>query len=614
MNVYRILSCMTLSVLFVAPALAADRPNVVWIVSEDNSKHYMELFDAAGAPTPNIEKLAEHGLIFERAFSNSPVCSVARTTLATSVYAPRLGTQFHRKINAVTLPDGWRLFHEYLRDAGYYVTNNAKTDYNVAVSPKQSWNESSRKATWRRRPSDETPFFHMESHAISHESRLHFSKKVFENEETRTDPASVTLWPYFPDTELFRYTTARYHDRIKDVDDIVGQTVAKLREDGLLDDTFIFYFGDHGGVLPGSKGYAWERGVHVPLVVYVPKNFRHLLDEAMSPATRVKGFVEFVDFGPTLLHLAGVDVPEHMDGKPFLGQDITLKQLNQRDEAFSHADRFDEKYEMVRGLRKGKWKYMRFFQGYYPDGLQNNYRYKMLAYEQWRRLYREGALNALQRQFFEPKPAEALYDVEADPHELHNLADDPRHAETLVELRERLGRRMRAMPDLSYYPESFLVENALRQPSRFGREHRDEIARLADIADLGTLPFDQARPGLEKALQSDKRWDRYWAMTLCATFGPTAKPLAEKARKLLKDDEPLVRVRAAEFLGRIRAADPMPPLMDVLKTSDSYPTAAIAMNTVVYLRDALGYECDISKEDVKATGGYVKRRLEYLAP
>ena len=591
-------------------AKTADRPNIVFIVSEDNSKHYLKLFDPEGAATPNIDKLAEHGLIFDYAFSNAPVCSASRTTLATSVYGPRLATHYHRKLAAVTLPQGWRLFHEYLRDAGYYVTNHSKTDYNVSV--KNSWDDSSKKASWRNRKDKAQPFFHMESHPVSHESSLHFSEQVFRQEKTKTDPKSVTVWPYFPDTELFRYTTARYHDKIKAVDAIVGKTVADLEKDGVLDDTFVFYFGDHGGVLPGSKGYAWERGLHVPLVVYVPKNFRGLIDEAMKPGTRVEGFVEFIDFGATALHLAGVEVPRHMDGKPFLGKGITLEEVNKRDETFGYADRFDEKYEMVRTLRKGKWKYIRFFQGYYPDGLQNNYRYRMLGYQQLREMHQAGTLNAQQRQFFEPKPAEGLYDVEADPHELNNLASDPKHANTLADLRQRLGRRMRSLPDLSYYPETVIVEQIVHQPERFGREHLGEIAQLATIADLGTLPFAEAKTGLEEAMRSDNRWHRYWAMTVCATFGDAARPLADQAKKLLEDEELLVRVRAAEFLGRIRAADPVPAMLSVLKESESHVTTLLALNAVVYLRDTLGYAFNLSQQDVTATGGQVSRRIEYL--
>lgn len=600
--------------LVVAPLLAANpqRPNVVFIVSEDNSKHYLRSFDPAGAVTPNIDKLASRGLKFTRAFSCGAVCSVARSTLATGVYTPRIGAQYHRRLEMVTLPSDWQLFHGYLRDAGYYTTNRSKTDYNIR-SGGRSWHASSKKAHWRNRGDKNQPFFHMESHAVSHESSLHFSEKTFANEKTKTDPQSVTVWPYFPNTELFRYTTARYHDRMKAIDDIVGRTVAQLEADGELENTFVFYFGDHGGVLPGSKGYAQERGVHVPLVVRIPEKFRHLVHPSMKRGSTVAGFVEFVDFGPTVLHLAGVNVPEHMDGEPFLGKELSLDVVNGRDEAFSHADRFDEKYDFVRALRKGRYKYVRNYHGYYPDGLQNNYRYRMLAYRQWRTMWKAGKLNAQRSQFFEPRPAEQLFDIETDPHELNNLAEDPKHAERLAELRSRLNARLKAMPDTSFYPEPILVKRIVGQPLKFGESHRDAIATLIDTADLALLPFDPAKPKLKNALASDDPMVRYWAVVACSNLGDAAKPLAEQVKPLLKDDDLLVRMRAAEFVGITKTADPVPALMSVLAESDSHVTALLTLNTVVYLRDFKGIAFDITAKDVKAKGGQVPRRLEYLA-
>ncbi|MEO1979357.1 MAG: sulfatase-like hydrolase/transferase, partial [Fuerstiella sp.] len=251
---------------------AADRPNIVWLVSEDNSVHYLKHFDPHGAPTPRIESLAAHGLTFDHAFSNAPVCSVARTTLATGCYGPRIGTQYHRKSVSVPLPDGMKMFPEYLRDAGYYTANNSKTDYN-AIPGKNVWDESSRKATWRRRKDDQ-PFFYMQSFAVCHESSLHFSAKVMATEKTTTDPNSVFVAPYHPDTPTFRYTNARYRDRIMQMDRKIGSVVDALTTDGVLEDTFIFYFGDHGGVLPRGKGYACESGLHVPLVVRVPDKWK----------------------------------------------------------------------------------------------------------------------------------------------------------------------------------------------------------------------------------------------------------------------------------------------------------------------------------------------------
>ncbi|HAD61952.1 MAG TPA: sulfatase, partial [Planctomycetaceae bacterium] len=234
--------------LFAGTASAADRPNVVWLVSEDNSTHYLKLFDQHGAETPAIAKLARHGLIFDHAFSNAPVCSVARTTLATGCLAPRIGTQYHRKHVIVPLPDGLRMFPELLRRAGYYTANNRKTDFN-ATPGKEVWDANSNKASWRGRKKGQ-PFFYMQSFGVCHESCLHFSQQVMENEKTKTDPDSVFVAPYHPNTPTFRYTNARYRDRIMQVDQQIGGVVNKLQQDGLLEDTFIFYFGDHGGVLP----------------------------------------------------------------------------------------------------------------------------------------------------------------------------------------------------------------------------------------------------------------------------------------------------------------------------------------------------------------------------
>lgn len=607
----RILICLAavLSIFAATAVRAADRPNFVWIVSEDNSKHYLKLFEESGAATPNIEKLAQHGLVFEHAFSCAPVCSVARTTLAASVYAPRFGGEYHRRLQPATLPADWHMFPWYLNGAGYYTTNNNKTDYNTPAD-KQVWNESSKQASWRNRPQSEQPFFHMESHGASHESSLHFGQE-WESRPTVNDPKHVTVWPYFPDTKLFRYTTARYLDRIEEIDRVVGQTVAKLEEDGLLEETFIFYFGDHGGVLPGSKGYIYERGIHVPLVVRVPEKWKHLVHDSMPQASRVDGFVSFVDFGPTVLHLADVEVPQHMDGKPFLGPKLALAEVNQRDEAFSYADRFDEKYDLVRGLRKGNFKYLRNYQAFYPDGLHNNYRYQMLAYQQWRDMHATGELNAEQKQFFERRPAEALYDLANDPHELHNLADDPKYANELAAMRSRLTTIVKRLPDLSFFPESTLVMN-LANPVEFGQQQKARIASLVDTADLALLPFAKARPRLEQALKSDDAVKRYWALIALSVFGDEAKPLIDDARPLLTDSDLIVRVRAAEFLAIVRAEDPQPTLLGVLKQSDSHAEALLTLNTVVFLRDSLGYEFRIKPSDVTALGPEARRRVDYL--
>ncbi|MDX2431425.1 MAG: sulfatase, partial [Bacteroides sp.] len=490
------------------------KPNFVWIISEDNSTHYMELFDPNGIATPNIERMAETGLVFTRAFSNAPVCSVARSTLESSCYGPRTGTQFHRKSTMVPMPDGVEMFPAYLRAAGYYTTNNSKEDYNY-IKGEGVWDESSGKADWRKREANQ-PFFHKESHGISHESKLHFPAELMDTYSPVTDPDSVFIFPEHPDTELFRFTSAYYRDKILGVDSIVGRVLKKLEEDGLLESTFVFYFGDHGGVLPGSKGYAYETGLHVPLVVRIPENFKHLVN--LRPGSECEGFVSFVDFGPTLLDLAGLDIPAGVDGIPFLGEEVSSQELYQRDITYGYADRFDEKYDLVRTVRKGRLKYIRNYQPFNFDGLQNNYRYKCLAYEQWRQMFLKGQLNRVQSRFFEAREAEALYDLDSDPYETRNLAGDPEYDEHLVEMRGLLSDWVKGMPDLSIFPESVLRGKAFGHPVQFGKEHQGEISRLVDLADLSLLPYKEAREPLGSVLKSDDPLELYWGMIVCSCF------------------------------------------------------------------------------------------------
>ena len=611
MSALRFFVLFALVLASVAGLSAADRPNVVWIVSEDNSIHYLKHFFPGGAATPNIERLAENGLTFDHAFSNAPVCSVARTTLATCCYGPRIGTQFHRKYKMAAMPKGLRMFPAYLRDAGYYTTNHSKKDYN-AIEGKGVWDESSKKASWRNRPEESQPFFHMQSHGESHESSLHFPLSTFQDEATTTDPNSVQLADYFPDTPLFRYTQARYHDRMQIIDGIVGKTIEKLKEDGLLDDTFVFYFGDHGGVLPRSKGYIYDSGVHVPLVVRVPKNFRHLVDAANG--TRVDGFVSFVDFGPTVLKLAGVAVPDQVDGVPFLGAGISLSDVNARDEVFCYADRFDEKYDLIRSLRIGKYQYIRNFQPYLPDGLNNNYRYKMLAYSQWRDLHQRGELSGFARQFFEPKAVEQLFDCEADPHQVQNLATDPKFSKILIKLRSRLQTRLRQMPDLSLYPESYLTENAMDDPVAFGQERKEEIRVLIETADLALQPFAKAERSLVRALESSRPAVRAWAATVCTSFGMKAAGLAENVKPLLEDESMVVRIRAAEFLGLIGKTNPQTTLIKVVNTTENAVEATEALNSVVWFRDFFGDRYPVKRSDFEpvSDGADIDDRLNYI--
>ncbi len=543
----------------------------------------MKLFDEDGIELPGIDQLAEHGLVFENAFSNAPVCSVARTTLITGSYAPRIMAQFHRPIEKVPMPDGLMMFPHYLKKAGYYTTNNSKKDYNTEEV--DVWDESSNQATYRDRKAGQ-PFFHVQNFGESHESRLHFSEEQMQARKTSVDPDDVQSYPYHPDTPLFRYTKAWYFERHKVIEEQIAAFIDQLRVDGLLEETIIFYFGDHGGVLPGSKGYIYERGLNVPLIVHIPEKWEHLT--AFKPGSRVGSFVSFVDFGPTVLNLAGVPVPEQMNGKPFLGEGVDADEVAQRETSYGYGDRFDEKSDLVRSIRVGDYKYIRNFQPYLHDGLYNDYRYIMLAYQEWRELYDLGKLNAVQSQFFEPKPVEALFDISADPHETQNLADDPAYRETLETLRDQLTDFLKSLPDLSFYGEHLLLENAISNPVAFGQSNRKQIAELIDTANLVLQPFKKVKCDITDALNDKEEAMRYWGVNHCLYFGKDAKSLSRELKKIRKKDKsPLLRVMAAAYFARLGEKYESDEFQKALDDSRNQGEALLIMNYIQWLNETV---------------------------
>ena len=441
------------------------KPNFVWLISEDNSHHYLAHFFAGGAKTPAIEKLAREGITYTNAYSNAPVCSVARTTLQTGIYAPKIGAQFHRPFSTVSRPSKTKMIHEYLRDSGYYVTNKSKTDYNINVKARRTWDDSTKKSSWKNRKHPDQPFFHMETIFLSHESSLHFDDEYYQKNKDEVNLDLATLPPYLPDTPINRFTHLHYLSKLEQVDAKIATIVDSLKTDGVLEDTFIFYFADHGGVLPRGKGYLYESGLHVPLVVRIPENFKHLFPS--DSGSTLTGTVEFVDFTPTLLKLAALPVPDFLDGEAFLGSGISAKHFNKRQESFGYADRFDEKYDLVRSLKVGRFHYIRSYQPYLPDGLFNSYRYKMLSYREWSRLNKSTHLPSVQRTFFNAKPVEMLFDTDVDPHEVNNLATNPKYLSTLKDLRTRLEAKLIQLPDLGFLPESYLAEKNIDRPLEF---------------------------------------------------------------------------------------------------------------------------------------------------
>jgi len=592
-----------------------EKPNIVWLVSEDNSKHFLKLYEEGGASMPNVEALAEKGIVFNNAFSNAPVCSVARSTIISGCYAPRVGSQYHRRMELAPMPNGLKMFPEYLREAGYYTSNNSKEDYNFIKSD-SVWDESSKEATYKNRKLGQ-PFFHVQNFGTTHEGQLHFTKAQMDSTETETPQKNVPVFPYHPDTPLYRFTNAYYRDLHQKVDTQIGEFIKHLEEEGLMENTIVFYYGDHGGVLPRSKGYIYESGLSVPMVVYVPEKWKHLATTKMG--SRTDTFVQFIDLAPTVLNLAGVEIPEQIDGKAFLGKMVTSENLNNRNTTFGYADRFDEKYDLVRSFRKGKYKYIRNYQPFNVDALFNFYRYKMLAYKEWQQLFEDGELSEEQEQFFKTRTPEAIYDIEKDPHELHNLASDPSYEFILEELRSNLQDQVKSMPDLSFYPESYFLEVGLSNPVEFGQQNKTEIEELIDIADLSLKSFDKSKAEIEKALKSDNPWKRYWGLIVCSSFGKEAYPFFKIGVQLSKyDTNNLVRLRAVEFLILHVQNVPSDLILEIIENSKSETETNLILNSIALVKTVRSdFKIKIPKsmfpsDWVDQEGDLVNRRTEFI--
>jgi arylsulfatase A-like enzyme len=592
-----------------------EKPNILWIVTEDNSIHYMDLYKNGGAEMPAISQLANQGVVFNNAFSNAPVCSVARSTIITGVYAPRIGTQYHRKMSKVKLPKNIKPLPAYLNQAGYYTSNNAKEDYNF-IKENKVWDESSKKASYKNRKEGQ-PFFHVQNFHNTHEGQLHFNSKQLTSALETNELDSIMPFPFHPDTPTFRYTQSLYYNHHKDVDKKIGKILKDLQDEGLMDNTIIFYYGDHGGVLPRSKGYLYETGLNVPMVVYVPEKWKHL--NPFKIGSRTSTFVDFVDLVPTVLSLAGVNIPKGLDGTPFLGKNIDKTEIEKQNTTFGYADRFDEKYDLVRSVRKGKYKYIRNYQPFNVDGIYNFYRYKMLAYKEWYKLFQEGKLNDVQSQFFKPRLPEALYDIENDPYETQNLASSVEHQNKLLDLRSILNNHVMNQPDLSFFPEPYFLENGLENGLDFGQKNKELIKKLIQTANLSLQPYNEVKNEISESLNNKNPWVRYWGLITCSSFGLEASEHLEKINSLFKNDsENLVKIRAAEYLMLNDFNIDSKEINNLLKNAKSETEANLMLNSLALIKTKNpNYKLDFSKSFYpekwfETENKLVNRRLNYL--
>jgi arylsulfatase A-like enzyme len=504
-----------------------------------------------------------------------PVCAPSRFTLITGLYPASCGPAQHMRA-AGKIPAWLKGFPAYLRQAGYYTTNNAKTDYNSPVDVREAWDVCGKKGGWKSRPTPDTPFFSVFNHEVCHESCLFPPEKRFPG-LAPTDPARVRVRPYQPDTPEVRADLARQYDCLAEMDRQCGEKLRELEAAGLAEDTIVFYYGDNGGITPRSKRFLQDSGTHVPLIVYFPPKWRHLAPAA--PGSRIAAPVHFVDFAATVLALAGVPQPAYMQGVPFAGPAKPAP----RAYAFCSRDRMDERYDMVRSVTDGQWLYIRNFRPEIPYVEPLSYMFRARGYQSWARLAEAGQLTPAAAMFWGRKPSEELYDLQADPDNVVNLAGRPGQAERLARLRNALRDHMTETRDNGLLPEGCDEEGyeTSRRPGAWPVERTLATALLASDQSPANLP------ALVKAAGDEAMPVRWWAAIGLAILGPRAAEAAPALERLARDPSGFVRVAAADALARQGRLDlALPVLERAMQDLDSPWCSLQACNALDRLGEA----------------------------
>ena len=603
------------------------RPNILWITSEDNGPE-LGCYGDTYAETPNLDRLAQQGMIYRHAWSNAPVCAPARTTIITGMWPPSLGAMHMR--SEVALPKHVRLFPSYLRELGYYCCNNEKEDYNV-VKPAETWDDSSRQAHWRNRKPGQ-PFFSVFNITVSHESQIRKRPHT-----AKHDPSKAPIPAYHPNTAEVRQDWAQYYDKVTEMDQEVGRILGELDADKLRSETIIVYFGDHGSGMPRSKRWLYQSGLHVPCIISVPEKWKSLAGDGYRMGQASDRLMSFLDLAPTMLSLAGSKIPEHFMGSAMLGPQAS----REPEYLYGFRDRMDERYDFSRAIRDRRYLYIRNGMPHRIQGQYLDYMFQTPATQSWLAVYQRGEADVIQSRFWNVKPSEELYDLEDDPEQFNNLCDDRVYSDDLGRMRRALTNWMIERRDLGWMPESEMIaRSGQMSPWEMSRSNQlYPIQKVAEVADWaieipheiasgqrGKVPEAESVHRAEEWLQDPEALVRYWAAMglLVRSVRGQACDLSPLEAVVESDGSGAVRVVAAEALlrfgGEVQSYRAEKVLIELSHCEHSdFFVAMTAMNALDHSpRSILPFEKILSglpEQDRRLPGRYgpylrdLKRRL-----
>ncbi len=409
-----------------------ERPNIVWIVVEDMSDHF-RCYGEKTIATPNVDRLASEGALFENAFVTCPVCSPSRSAMITGMMQTTIGAHQHRSGRGeirIHLPEHITTLPHLFKEAGYFVTNApgrvnpkrpdaiGKTDYNFEI-PDDLYHGND----WTQRAEDQ-PFFAQYQLAGGKNRGVRTNNLIPKDQQPTAD--QVQLPPYYPDDPVLREDWADYLASVLWVDEEVGAIIQKLEDEGVSENTVVIFLTDHGISHARGKQFLYEEGIKVPLIIKAPG--------AVDAGTRREDLVAHIDIAATSLDFAGIEVPDVMEGRPLFGGNAQPREF-----VVSARDRCDETMERMRSVRTERFKYIRNFYPDRPHLQPNAYKDNKPIVARIRELHEEGKLNKLQASLLTPtRPMEELYDLEADPWETENLAKNPKFRSELRQHRKIL--------------------------------------------------------------------------------------------------------------------------------------------------------------------------------
>lgn len=567
---------------------AAERPNILWLTSEDNNSTFLGCYGNEMAKTPNLDKLAGEGFRYLHCYSNGAVCSASRSSWITGMNAVSVGLQNHR--SRYPIPDDVVLYPEALQKAGYYTGNFTKTDYNIAGDArlKTMW-DNPKTVEWDVLKKNQ-PFFQVINHLESHESRAMSTEHIHSTDK-------VKIPPYHPDLPGIRANYASYYDAVTRMDRDIGHALRQLEEAGLAENTIVIYNSDHGGPLPRGKRFMYDSGTHCPLIVRIPEKYKACWPTE-TPGSTVDRLVSFIDMPATWLSLAGAKIPSNYQGKVFLGNKVDPEP----EYHFSFRGRNDARLENSRAIRDKRFLFVKNFIPYVPHGQYLSYQWKIPIQRLWEEHYRSGKCDAVTGRFFEVKRPEEFFDTQKDPFCINNLIDSPEHKPVIDKMRKTLVDHQKRFYDSGLIPESELnriangagltLYETIRKPSLYNPDALLDAAEVALQEDAASLKQ------LVKYTQSPDAGVRYWGANGLFMIQDHAAPAKNSLEKLLNDESHNVRLMAAWTLIDMDGSKKAYDCIEDMIRNDSY-----AMVEIFNVLDWMGNKNEPLLPTVKAWKG-----------